>query len=154
MPYLPELPKKTPRDASRLYVVRFNGGHFKVGRSCDVKARIRALTWDPFRTGIHITDGWYSDGHVNCETNEMRLILFCRERFGAPNPRTAETFTGDYEATVAYAQSLITAADAAGPERTDAHDRHQPIPRLMPDTGAEDVTVEKFARHIVKKTAR
>lgn len=108
MPYLPERPAKLPRETPRIYVLRFNDGRLKAGRSCNVLNRISSLNWDPFKTGVRVVGGWYSEGHAEAEFNEMRLILFCREKFGLPARGTTESFNGDFEATVAYAQSLLT----------------------------------------------
>ncbi len=97
----------------RLYVVEFNNGNVKVGRSQDIRRRARELVWDPFRTGIHLTNGWCSDPDPDSLANEMRLILFCREQFGEPVSKTHETFAADFDAVAAYARTLTLAADAA-----------------------------------------
>jgi hypothetical protein len=95
----------------QFYVVKYDNGLIKVGKSQNARGRIRYLRGDQFKPG-RVVDSWHSEEHEDWLLNELRMLVFCHERFG--HPATGfETFWGDYEPTLAYAQSLTIAAIAA-----------------------------------------
>jgi hypothetical protein len=88
-----------------VYVVQFCNGRIKVGSSQQVRTRLRSLTSGRLAESPRLLDGWHSDEHLRWRLNELRLLVFCHERFGDP-VSGRETFAGDYASVLAHAQSL------------------------------------------------
>ncbi len=109
---MPRLSDLNADPNGRIYVVQLDSGEFKVGQTQNVRSRIGSLRAE-FRNFLHpprrIVDGWYSHEHVGYRQNEVRLISFCIERFGAPTSGV-EMFRGDFEAAVAFGEEITSPA--------------------------------------------
>jgi hypothetical protein len=109
---LPHLAEWTSLGTGHIYVLGFEDGQIKVGRSQQPRVRIRTLRAKARREGGLLVEGWFSEEHANWRLTEIRMIAFCLETFGDPI-HGIETFAGDYVAVLAYAQSLTRTAIAA-----------------------------------------
>ena len=99
-------PQSAPKYSYRgqFYVVSYDNGLIKVGRSQAAAQRIRNLRGDQFKPG-RLVESWQSTEHETWQINELRMLVFCHENFGDPATGN-ETFWGDYAVTLRYAQSL------------------------------------------------
>jgi hypothetical protein len=88
----------------QFYVVEYDNGLVKVGKSEDARIRIRGLRTDTYRPGL-VNGSWHSETHAFWLLNELRMLVFCHENFGEP-AKGHETFWGDYDATLTYALTL------------------------------------------------
>lgn len=110
MPHLSEALSKDLRTSGRVYAVLFNNGLVKVGRSQNIRSRMRSLTARSWDKSLRLSDGWYSEDHLDWRLNELRLLVFCHEQFGDP-VEGLETFNGDYPSLLTYAHTLPTSRE-------------------------------------------
>lgn len=91
--------------AGHVYVIAFDNGIVKVGRTKDLRDRMRAHRGDGRKFGIEITDSWGSPLHVEWGTNEETLKELAVMHGGTPT--CTEYFKGaDYAAIVSAAGRL------------------------------------------------
>lgn len=104
------------RRGDYLYVVEFNSGTVKVGRTRHPETRLKnhATTGRPH--GITVVAQWVSQPHRLARANESELIRFCAERYRSLNG--GEFFAGACtNEIVRFAQSLATSPGVDEPLR-------------------------------------
>jgi hypothetical protein len=93
------------RTAGHVYVVAFDNGIVKVGRTQNLTNRLRSHKGDGRRFGITLTDSWASPLHVEWLMNEETLKTIAVKHGGTPT--CAEYFTGADYALVAGAAARL-----------------------------------------------
>lgn len=92
-------------NAGHVYVIAFDNGIVKVGRTQDLPNRLRTHKGDGRKFGITVTDSWASPLHVEWEMNEETLKEIAVTHGGTPT--CAEYFNGaDYALAAAAAARL------------------------------------------------
>lgn len=92
-------------NAGHVYVIAFDNGIVKVGRTQDVANRMGRHRGDGRKFGITLTESWSSPLHVEWEMNEETLKRLAAKYGGTPT--CAEYFQGaDYAAVVDAATRL------------------------------------------------
>jgi hypothetical protein len=112
LPRLSELDRQT---TGWIYVLAFNSGEFKIGKTFNLRGRIGQLKSELRRrthSPAEVVDGWYSLEHHGYQINELHLLSFCMETFGAPT-YGAEVFMGDFNLAIARAEELTANAQGA-----------------------------------------
>jgi|SRR6266704_2487262 len=92
-------------NAGHVYVVAFDNGIVKVGRTQNLANRLRSHKGDGRKFGIALTDSWTSPLHVEWETNEETLKKIAVRHGGTPT--CAEYFIGADYALVAAAAARL-----------------------------------------------
>jgi hypothetical protein len=90
-----------------LYVIQFNSGTIKVGRTGNPATRLKNYTTHGRPHGISVTAQWLSQPHRGARKNEGRLIAFCKARY---TPLNDGEFFGDADPAevIAAAERLTT----------------------------------------------
>lgn len=92
-------------NAGHVYVLAFDNGIVKVGRTQNVKNRLRNHAGDARKFGLAVTDSWVSPLHVEWELNEDTLKALAVKHGGTAT--CAEYFAGADYALVAAAASRL-----------------------------------------------
>jgi hypothetical protein len=96
----------TSRLGSYVYVIQFNSGTVKVGRTSKPVARLKSVAQAGRPHGITVAAQWLSQPHTLAKQNESRLIDFCNARFAPLND--GEFFAdATVEDVVAFAETLL-----------------------------------------------
>lgn len=100
----PALPGTT-REGHYVYVVEFNSGTIKVGRTANPASRLKSLATAGRPHGIAVASQWLSQPHGPAKQNEARLIDFCNAHY---TPLNDGEFFGDASAedVVAFGETL------------------------------------------------
>ncbi|MEV8457694.1 hypothetical protein AB0467_34345 [Streptomyces sp. NPDC052095] len=95
------------RDGHYVYVILFNSGTIKVGRTMNPGVRLKNYATHGRPHGISVVSQWLSQPHQLARQNEEELIAFCKARFTSLNDGE---FFADADATevVAHAEKLTT----------------------------------------------
>lgn len=95
------------RNGHYVYVILFNSGTIKVGRTTNPGARLKNYATHGRPHGISVAFQWLSQPHMLARENEEKLIAFCKGRFTSLNDGE---FFADAEATevVSHAERLTT----------------------------------------------
>lgn len=95
-------------EIQQIYVVEFDTGIVKVGRSAKADRRLKTISREARQHGGGIARSWASEEHANAPANERALLEFCAGRgLRVTDGRNGEYFKGlDYPAVVAFAQTL------------------------------------------------
>ena len=80
--------------AGHVYVIAFDNGEVKVGRTTQIKVRVGQHDWAARKRGLAITDRWESPIHAEWDINEETLKRAARMLGGTPVNGTSECFTG------------------------------------------------------------
>jgi hypothetical protein len=93
---------------SYVYIIEFDGGLVKVGRTNNPKNRIAAHAGNVRSvSGYKIINHWVSVKHSNYSENEANLINFCSAKFDKNEGSGREWFVGcDFDSIVSYAKCL------------------------------------------------
>lgn len=96
-----------------IYVVQFNSGIVKVGRTMNPATRLKSHATGGRPHGISVSAQWLSQPHLRAKRNEHLLIAFCKDRYQSVND--GEFFVdAEPSEIVAYAERLNVSA--GGPE--------------------------------------
>jgi hypothetical protein len=100
---------------SYVYIIEFDGGLVKVGRTNNPKNRITAHAGNVRSvSGAKINKQWVSVKHSNYSENEANLINFCSSKFDKNEGAGREWFVGcNFESIVCYAECLHYSSDTA-----------------------------------------
>lgn len=96
----------TSRQGHYLYVVQFNTGTLKVGRTMNPAVRLKNHATASRPHGISVSAQWLSQPHPMARANERSMIAFCDARYTSTND-------GEYyldappEQVVAHAERLL-----------------------------------------------
>lgn len=104
------------REGHYVYVVLFNTGSLKVGRTRDPSTRLKSHATNGRPHGISVAAQWLSQPHLLARKNESRLIGYCSSRYTSLNG--GEFFSGaKAEDVVSFAEGLTAHADKGEPLR-------------------------------------
>jgi hypothetical protein len=92
-------------NAGHIYVIAFDNGIVKVGRTKDIPDRLRRHKGDGRKFGIAVTDSWTSPLHVEWEMNEETLKEIAARHGGTPT--CTEYFMGADYAQIASAAARL-----------------------------------------------
>lgn len=112
----------TSRAGAYLYLVEFNSGTIKVGRTRNPASRLKnhATTGRPH--GISVSRQWLSQPHRHAEDNERLLLKFCHSRFTSVNE--GEFFeNADTGEIIAFLEQLPESHDDASRIRLTRYGR-------------------------------
>ena len=111
------------RAGGYLYVVQFNSGVVKVGRTMNPSARLKSHATGGRPHGISVVAQWLSQPHLAAKRNERLLIAFCRSRYRSVND--GEFFVGaEPDQVVAYAEDLRASATCSDALRFQQYGRN------------------------------
>lgn len=121
-----------------LYILKFDDGMVKVGRSAKPQRRVESLTSQVERlAGASFSRGWMSPAHSNYIDNEATLIG--RGKYWATGVRGNEYLLGvKFESLVKFAGTLVYDAPLQGPAAPWRGSLFGPTPSSAPDHPSDD----------------
>jgi hypothetical protein len=127
-------------DNGYVYVLRLSSGVVKVGKTNNFGIRLKAHTSSTATYGVTVDEYWVSPYHSGTDTNEKRLIEYCKLN-GAPTNGSGEWIIGvEYADVVRFAEGLTYPSPIPEPER---------LPERLDEKVLSKMSMEERVKYIV-----